>query len=792
MPITRNYKTSVITRSVGGLLCAAIGITPGFAQDQAPVDPAPSQAALATIPVAGPADSAAQPTRADDDAPRELEEVVVTATKRAKPLREIPASITAFDGKTLEDQGKQNLNDYIQESPGVTANSASPGFIRISMRGISTDTNPASAAPATVGILIGDTAFTDPYISNITPDLSSFDLANVEVLKGPQGTLFGGAALSGAVRYVLNDPVMGEWQGRAFTQYVDADQGSDAFTEGVAINVPILSDGQQLAVRGAYVRRRYPGIYDIDRDPRQKDVDGGGGDQIRGILLWEPDDQWKIRLTHLSQDYDAKNAVTTADNRNGPRETKNDILANPTNHNFDLDSVEVDYAFESMKAVSLTSRNEKNAFLYGDSTAILAGPPPEGYPTSAGAFLAFTDDATSIAQEFRLQSTDTGDFQWIVGGYYYHQKVHFEILVDTIANQLLGGSSGMYDSSAELSDSTNHTTSLTYAVTDAVAQERAVFFDLSEKLWTNLELSAGARLYSTKVSGGFVGTGLLVLAANNAQPADLRNTITENGISPKLTATYKFTHDISVYAQASRGFRFGGIQSVPPQADGSVPATYKSDSLWNYEIGLRTAWLDNTLHADITGFYIDYTNPQVIQQTQVTRLNYYDNVSHAISQGIETSLLWLPPIKGVTLSFNAGLTDAHITEPFTASGGTVIPAGTQLPGAAKSQYTAAIGYFAPPAMINVGTNLSYTYIGKGYGDIQHFQSINDYGSLNAGVFLNSDAWKVHPQLAFNVSNILNTTAPVSGTTTMPLAGTPVDTFTLNAPRMYSVRLSLDF
>ncbi|MES2684242.1 MAG: TonB-dependent receptor [Pseudomonadota bacterium] len=733
---------------------------------------------------------------------RGIEEIVVTATKREESLRDIPASISAFDGKNLENQGKQNLNDFIQESPGVTANSASPGFIRISMRGISTDTNPASPAPATVGILIGDTAFTDPYISNITPDLSAFDIASVQVLKGPQGTLFGGAALSGAVRYVLNDPVMGEWQANGFTQYVKAKEGGDAFTEGLSINAPILDDeGNRLAFRGAYVRRRYPGVYDVNRDPGEKDVDGGGGDQLRGILLWQPGERWKLRLTHLSQDYAADNAITTADDRNGPRATRSFYLESPTNHDFGLDSFEVNYDFDTVRAVSLTSYNEKNLFAFSDATAIIAGPPPDGFPESGGAFIAFADDARAIAQEFRLQSTGSGNFQWIAGAYYYRQKVFFEILVDTIANQtavgpgsVIGGIGGLVGAGNGTGTgfTPSQTTSLTYAVTNAKSRERALFFDLSQKLWDRLELSAGARLYSTTVGGGFVGTGVLVLAANNGMNADLRNKITENGISPKLAATWRFSEDVSVYAQASRGFRFGGIQSVPPQMDGSVPEVYKSDSLWNYELGLRTAWLENTLQADLTAFYIDYSNPQVVQQTQTTRLNYYDNVSAAVSQGLEASLLWLPPIEGLTLSLQGGLTDAHITEQFTASGGVIIEPGTQLPGAAKSQYTASMLYTAPVAIGNVGTSLSYSYVGKGFGDLEHSQRINDYGTLNAGVFFNSDAWKVRPQLAFNVSNVLDTTAAISGSTVTALNGQSFPQFTLNPPRTYSLRLSLEF
>ena len=164
----------------------------------------------------------APPAPARPEAPTQIAEVVVTATKRKQSVRDIPASITVFTGDQLEKKGNLNLTEFIEESPGVVATDGGPGLTRISMRGIENDTSATSGQPPAVGYFIGDTAFTDPYTNNIIPDLAAFDLKNVEILKGPQGTLFGGAALSGAVRYELQDPLLGEWEGRTFTQFDDA------------------------------------------------------------------------------------------------------------------------------------------------------------------------------------------------------------------------------------------------------------------------------------------------------------------------------------------------------------------------------------------------------------------------------------------------------------------------------------------------------------------------------------------------------------------------------------------
>ena len=211
------------------------------------------------------------------------------------------------------------------------------------------------------------------------PDLSAFDLKGVQVLKGPQGTLFGGAALSGAVRYELAEPVQGEWELRGFSQFVQPTGGSSAWTSGGAINIPLLTK-DKLAFRFDYVRRNYPGEYD-DLRTGDKDVDHGGGNQIRAILLWQPTRDWKLKLTHLTQDFLAPNDITAADTPNGPRQTRQVLQPELSKNDFGMDSLEVNYNFWSMRLVSLSSLIDKHAYFDADDTpALIGSPPPAIYP----------------------------------------------------------------------------------------------------------------------------------------------------------------------------------------------------------------------------------------------------------------------------------------------------------------------------------------------------------------------------------------------------------------------------
>jgi iron complex outermembrane receptor protein len=417
-----SFPSSALTQSDGS--------APAAAPDESGLSAAEP---LATIAVVG-REAVSTETESRERPSREIEEVIVTATKRTQSIRDIPASINAISGQSLEEGGKLNLIDFIEQTPGVTATQGNSGYTRFTMRGISTDTGQTSPSPSPVGVFIGDTAFTDPYIANIVPDLSAFDLSGIQVLKGPQGTLFGGAALSGAVRYELQEPVIGEWQARGFTQMVSPKGGSTAFTSGAAVNVPL--DDDDLALRLVYVRRNYPGIFDDTRSG-EKNVDHGSGNQYRGILLWKPQD-WTFKLTHLSQDFYAPDAVYTS-NTPDKREISSNIFDIPAKNSFGMDSLEGAYDFDSMRATSLSSYLFKKSVFNLDATSVLVGPPPVGYPPALGLLAPCTENSHAFSQELRLQSTGSDPFQWIVGGYFYTYSMYFNLLIDTPANQGLTG-----------------------------------------------------------------------------------------------------------------------------------------------------------------------------------------------------------------------------------------------------------------------------------------------------------------------------------------------------------------
>lgn len=789
---------------------------PAAASEGAPEpEPAGDTAVPAATPAAGSAEAATPSTIPVAESPEpppesgsvQLDDVVVTATKREKSLREIAGSIGEFNGTRLEDEGKLSLVDYLEQKPGITLTSLGPGLVKVNVRGIASDAYFGAPLPSPTGMFIGDTAFGDPFITNVQPDMSAFDLSRVEILKGPQGTLFGGAALAGAVRYVMQDPVPGEWQVRSFGQYDAPNGGTAVWSEGVTLNAPLYGDS--LAVRLGFVHRDYSGITD-NTYLGTKDIDHSAGEQLRGIVSWQPLDNLGLKFTHLEQDSFTENAIVIADSAEGPRETRMKALPQPSIADFGMDSLEVGYDFDDMRLVALTSRTSKNWWINVDISYVITGPPDENFQREEGTFQITDDRSDSVSQELRLQSTGKDGLQWLAGLYNVDYKVFFEILDDTVGNyelnQQLGTDPDVY-----------HESTLLYAVTNIDAYERAAFAELGYRFWDRLELSAGARVYETQVKGGYRAVGTLARQANNAQNFDFSgNELTEKGVNPKFTATWEFTPDLSIFALASKGYRFGGVQTVPskpctgspppPDCNG-VPPDYESDTIWNYELGARTSWLDNTLHFDTTLFYIDYDKPQVVLRTNNAsgfNLAYTDNVDHAVSRGFETTLAWLTPLDGLKLDLSGGFTDSRTTAPFTAaspyvSGGCgceVVPAGSWMPGVARYQYMAAINYGAPPiGIFDLSGRVDYSYIGKGVGTLLQERPINDYGTLNAGITLSTNAWRwLKPRLAFNVSNITDVTAPKLGYDVKPVENSEglIDVWYLNAPRTYSMRLGLEF
>ncbi len=259
--------------------------------------------------------------------------------------------------------------------------------------------------------------------------------------------------------------------------------------------------------------------------------------------------------------------------------------------------------------------------------------------------------------------------------------------------------------------------------------EHALFGEITRSLgpWS---ATFGARFYRTDINANNVVTsGILPALTTGAAGSTSQAAVTSDGFSPKLAITLHPTRDLMFYTSASRGFQYGGINVVAiPLAP--YPPTFKSSTLWNYEVGARTDWFNRTLRFDLTAFYLDWKNPQVGQVTPNNLEAYVGNVGAARSRGFESTFRYLPPIKGLSFEVDAAYIEARTTVPFADSSGTAVPVGTSMPNSPTLQTASVLAYRRLFGPWRTQTSLEYTHTNSAWNDIAHDHTIDARDTFN--------------------------------------------------------------
>ncbi|MDM4769830.1 TonB-dependent receptor [Solimonas sp. SE-A11] len=689
-----------------------------------------------------------------------LEEIVVTATKREANPRDLPGSVTALGAQELEMRGAQGQEDFLKLVPGVTFTNDSINASRITFRGIGADLNTSS----TTGVFLGDVPFDDPVLPRVTLDPNPFDFARIEVLKGPQGTLFGGSALNGAVRYVPQEPRLEQWELKTFAQTELVHEGGMGQIYGAAVNIPV---GETFALRVVGFDRGSPGwVDDLQRGLDDvNEVEQRGG---RVLGLWQPSERWKISGMAVLQETDVLDSAVT-DNREGRLSRSNTPKASPTNTRYDLETLGIQYSFERFDLLSQTSRTYKEFHARIDVSRIanlMDRPPPL-------ATTANDNESKSFMQELRFTSNDGFSDRWkLLGGAFYRRLRMVEttdLLTDVTLPlppallQALGRAlPGLGGTITE-----NGQVNLVRGNADPiVVEETALFGETTGVFWGSLEVTLGLRAFRAVSDSRVIFSG--ALAANQTLPngslqAVKEGRLEEQGLNPKIAVKYQVNENVGVYGAVSRGFRFGGAQVLVGTLTSRAPDTYKSDTIWSYELGLRTQWLDDTLQIDITPFQLDWIDPQLQQSDSSGVGAYFDNVGGARSRGVELALRYLTPLPGLALAFSGSWVDTVTTKPFTANNGDEIEPGTRWPLAAEWQTAATLSYARPLAGAwNGGGALTYTTISSAPNTLAYLDSVFGYETLDAVLTLGNDAISGRPELSLSLVNLTDERGVVSG------------------------------
>lgn len=737
------------------------------------IDKEPETAQLPTIPVAA-------PEQPKSHRAVQIEEIIVTATKREESLREIPQSITAFGGDALEKSGIQSVDQIVRMSPGVNFVDGGQQAAHITIRGISSNSN----GNQTTGTIFGNVSLTDPYLQIVTLDPNPFDLKSVEILKGPQGTLFGAGGFGGAIRYVPEAPKMGVWETKYFAEYTtlaESDKGAPIF--GAATNIPIGTN-DTAAARLVGIQRRDPGYYD-DTARHLKDINTLKQTGLRGALSWQPTSAWDFKFLYAYQKMFSPD-LGFADNADGRLSRGDTLIPSSTDNKFQLGNFSVSYAFDWATATSETAVIKKSVYFVKDSGRLIN--PLDllqtlGIPSIQ---LDTNNDTRTVSQEFRLTSPTDSDSPWKWVGGLFGSKETYAAIIDVPFGGVLPITLPL-PLPLNLISASNQLNLGTLNV-HAKIQEIALFGEVTRQLGDDWSLSIGARAYRTN-SGGLVDNTGLVFTGTT--PTDMD--VVEKGISPKASLTWHATEDIMSYATVSRGYRVGGVQPgiVTAIAQPDAPRFFKSDSLMNYELGSRTTWLENTLHADFAAYYLVWKNPQTnVSSTKDGLSNYFTNVGGVKGRGIEASIEWLPPIDGVALTLGGGFNRTTTTVPFALSSSKTVAVGTVFPQSPKWQTAATIAYAPDLGDWKPSIAITHTYLGKATTDLNKELPIFGYQQLDVNISLANTAFAWLPNLSLIGTNLLDERGVVSRDGTPPgnLTGEYTDV-TYTRPRAITLRLN---
>ena len=586
--------------------------------------------------VTGSAAAAADaPQPSDADQGQTVEEVVVTALKRTSTLQETPISMSAVTGDNLAKMGATGIADYFREVPGVNLSQGQGGQSRISVRGV------VATGEATTGLYYDETPVTGPSATTQDPgnnaaDLNLFDVERVEVLRGPQGTLYGGSSMAGAIRVIFNKPDPSTYGGAVETQGATVQDGGQGYYVKGMGNVPIVRD--KLALRIVAYEEERPGWVDNVRLGTQN-ANHSHSEGYRAILGFTPTDDISINLTHIHQ-------MTRAEDTPGFYARLGDhktdaAVKTPLDSRLDLTNLTARWSTPIAELTASSSFYEYDLFRGLDLT-----PPYAPYIGNAFGVIGYQPSTLgSWNRELRLTSKEGGQLQWTVGIYDELRKDHTDSLT-VVGDPATGNPYEPFEYivSRYLNDT---------------LKQLSEFGELSytPRYLSGLTLTVGARHYAyTKISDGagtrpnlFTGAAALPYSSQEAK---------SNGWVYKFNASYKFNPDAMAYASASEGFRPGGANNVP-----GVPsqfAVYTPDKLWTYEAGVKTSSLGGRLTANGSVFRTDWTNRQTTTFTPDGIYAYMANVGNARLTGFELETA-ARPMTGLTVTASLAYVDGKVT-----------------------------------------------------------------------------------------------------------------------------------
>jgi iron complex outermembrane recepter protein len=668
-----------------------------------------------------------QPTT--EQPPKVTEEMVVTARKKEETVQDVPMSVAAPSGEELRDLGAETIEDVSANVAGFTVQNLGPGQSQVAMRGVSAGqiVRDQPGVKEQVGVYLDESVIS---LSLFTPDLDLFDLSRIEVLRGPQGTLFGSGSLSGTVRYITNQPKLGVNETIAELSLSSISDGGVGGSGKAAFNIPI---GTNAAFRGVAYYTKYGGFIDAVQPGLrvEEDVNGGNRWGTRLSLLFKPNDRLTItpRLLYQEVDMDGWNRIddfnilanpftTTRPRVTLGERTQFTQLEEQTTDEFLLGDVNLSYDLGAATLTSVTSYTNRDVLVIRDATALTAsitggsiGLAQNIYALDAPLFDG--TEASGWTQEVRLGGS-RGRFDWVTGVFYSDSDRHYSQNLPVTGFSAL---SGIPTAGTKLALTDElYKSDLQYEF-----KQLALFGEATLSLTDRFDITGGLRYYDFEEDRAQVFDGIF------ADPIDSVGSTSADGIAPRVIVSFKMSDTLSLNAQISQGFRLGGINDplnrplCTPQ-DLAIYGgfdTWDDETLWNYEAGVKSSVLGGrgTFNASVYRMDIEDLQATVTAGSCSSRIIL--NVPEAQTTGVEAEFE-VAPNDNFDFAISGSYNNSELSSSFRDSGGNIVAGiqeGNRLPTVPEFQMAAAATYRRPfGALIGYATGV-FHHVGDRYTQI---------------------------------------------------------------------------
>jgi iron complex outermembrane recepter protein len=618
--------------------------------------------ALAVAATIAQADEAAAPQNQPDASA--LQEVVVTAQKRQEKLHDVPMGVTAITSSELDKQRLVDFSDLQAKVPALSVEMVQPGQDRLTLRGEN-----VGSVGSTVTTYIDDTPFgSSNALANgsiVTGDFDTWDLQRVEVLRGPQGTLYGAGSEGGLLKYVTNPPDPTREEGAFQVGGEDVSHGGQGPSVKGMLNMPI---GSSAAFRVSGFDTWLPG-YINDPSLGETEINHGYREGLRASLLIDASDNFSMRFSAFGQNLHTDgtpyvDVVGAAGNPLAPpADQLSPLIGDYNQQRFINEASDFRYRIYSATlnwnlgwgtATSITSYGRSVQDLVEDATSLQLAP---GLPLGAfvqakitgvptGSYETSGLNVGKFTEELRLASSSAQALEWQIGAYYTRESSDLDQVLPTffIPSQ---ASTGL--------------PSLENATLDALYREWSGFGQFTYHFNQAFDLALGGRWSENKQAEDETTSGLLIGPVSVTSAASTGTDFTYS-IAPR----WHVNDATMVYARVASGYRPGGPNALPPVTPVGVVREYQSDSSVNYELGTRTSLLDNRLSIDLAAFLINWKKIQLFQYVDNFGINA--NGGTATSKGAEWTIA-LTPIQGLTFTLTGAYVDAYLTADAPAAGG---------------------------------------------------------------------------------------------------------------------------